>query len=576
VHESAQQRAPWRRLLALLAAGSLLAVGCGGGDDEGSGSDGDGGGTTSEVPTAEPVHGGTLTYAVEADTSNPWLPSTMLCAAACHSTVGRTIFEPLVVLGDDGEPHPYLLDSFTPNDDFTEWTLAVRQGILFHDGTPLNADAVAQNIDANRTSALLAATLSPIQSVTSDGANTVTVAISEPWPAFPIQLNSQLGYMASPAWIAAAAAGTASPTEPVGTGPFQFESYEQGENGQLSATRFADYWRGDGPNAVTGEGLPYLDRVVVRFMPDGQARSQALQAGDIDLIQTANGVEITDLRDADGVVLSELDSPYEFETTYLLINNSAQVGGVDNPFADIRVRRALAMATNNEVLKETRTAGLFDVANGPFPPGVIGNLDDTGYPAYDPEGAADLLAEVEADTGSPVSIAYKTTTDPFNLTTAELLKTMWEEVGFTVSIDQIGQGEFINQAVAGNFQVFGWRNHGGIDPDQQYVWWSSSTASGLALNFGRIIDDEVDSLLDTIRSSTDDAARQEAAEELNRHFAEQVFNVWTNWVYWSLAHRDNVFNVQGMSIPGVDGVRALNMGANLPGTIIPTEIFKTS
>ena len=49
---------------------------------------------------------------------------------------------------------------------------------------------------------------------------------------------------------------------------------------------------------------------------------------------------------------------------------------------------------------------------------------------------------------------------------------MWEEVGFEVTIDQIPQGEFINQALAGNFQVFGWRNHGGVDPDQQFVWWT--------------------------------------------------------------------------------------------------------
>jgi peptide/nickel transport system substrate-binding protein len=577
VHRPASRRAPWRRTIATLAAATLVVAACGGGDDEEGGGGGGGGeATTTTAPTAEPTRGGTLVYAVEADTAAPWLPSSMVCAAACHSTVGRTVFEPLVVLADDGNYYPYLLESIEPNADFTSWTLVVREGVKFHDGTDLNADAVAAHIEATRTSALLQAAVKPIVEVVSDGAMTVTVNTDVSWPAFPTYLNSQLGYVPSPTWTAAVTAGTAQPTEPVGTGPFKFESYEAGENGRFVASRFEDYWRGDGPNAVTGEGLPYLDGIEVRFIPDSQARSQALLAGDIDLVQTNNGVEINDLESEDGVFVTTLTSPFETEVSYLLINNSADVQGAPNPFADIRVRRALAHATNNEVLSEARTAGRFPPANGPFAPGVIGHLEDTGAPQYDPDAARALLEEVQAETGSPVTIAYKTTTDPFNLTTAELLKEMWEEVGFTVTIDQIPQGEFINEALAGNFQVFGWRNHSGIDPDQQFVWWSSTAATGIALNFGRIIDPEVDRLLGEIRSQTDEAARTAAAEDLNRYFGEQVFNVWNNWVFWGLAHDDNVFNVKGTTIPGApEGVRGLNIGANLAGAIFPGEIFES-
>jgi peptide/nickel transport system substrate-binding protein len=399
--------------------------------------------------------------------------------------------------------------------------------------------------------------------------------VSQPWAAFPTYLNGQLGYIPSPAWTAAVTAGTADATEPVGTGPFQFESYESGDNGRLTATRFADYWRGDGPNSVTNEGLPYLDAIEVRFIPDSQARSQALLSGDIDLVQTNNGVEIDDLESEDGIAVTTLTSPFETETSYLLINNQAEVGGQPNPFADVRVRRALAHATSNEVLDEARAAGRWEPANGPFPPGVIGHLEDTGYPEFDVAAAQALLEEVEAETGQPVRIAYKTTNDPFNLTTAELLKETWEEAGFEVTIDQIPQGEFINEALAGNFQVFGWRNHSGVDPDQQFVWWSSTTSTGIALNFGRIIDDEVDRLLGEIRSNTDEAARTAAAEDLNRYFAENVFNVWNNWVFWGLAHDDNVFNVQGTTIPDApEGVRGINMGANLAGAVFPGEIFE--
>jgi len=572
----------------VLAALAVGAAACGGDDDGGGGGGTDDGAvgegnTTTTAPVAEPTRGGTLIYAVEADTQSPWLPSTMVCAAACHSTVGRTIYEPLVMLGSDGQPYPYLLESFSSNDDFTVWTLVVRQGIKFHDGTDLNADAVAFNLINQSQSVLVGPAVQPIadNGIVSDGAFTVTVTMDTPWPAFPTYLNSQLGYMGSPAWIQAATAANDAGdpsllTQPVGTGPFKYESYESGDNGRLTATRFEDYWRGDGPNSVTGEGLPYLDAIEVRFTPDSSARSQALLAGDIDMLQTSNGIEIDDLEGQDGVAVTILDNPFEIETTYTLINNMPEVNGAPNPMADIRVRRALALATDNQVLSDARTAGRFPPANGPFPPGVIGHLDDSGYPAYDPDAARALVDEVAAEQGSPVAISYKTTNDPFNLTTAELLQQMWEDVGFQVSIDQIPQGEFIGQALAGNFQAFGWRNHAGVDPDQQFVWWSSTTTQGIALNFGRIISDDVDSLLNTIRTATDPDERQGAAEDLNRLFAENVFDAWNNWVYWGLAHADNVYNVAGESIPDApEGVRAINMGANLPGIIMPAEIFES-
>ena len=135
------------------------------------------------------------------------------------------------------------------------------------------------------------------------------------------------------------------------------------------------------------------------------------------------------------VSLTELTTPYETDTGYLLINNMAEVGGAPNPFADLRVRQALAYATNNEVLSEARTAGEFPVANGPFPPGRQGYVEDSGQLPYDPEAARALVEEVTGGSGS-LAISLKTTTDPFNLTTAEVLKEMCEEVGFSVNLDQ--------------------------------------------------------------------------------------------------------------------------------------------
>jgi peptide/nickel transport system substrate-binding protein len=562
-------RSTRRRLLGILSVLLLLAAGCGGddGDDEGASPTGE----EAEENAPEPVHGGTLVYGVEADTAGPWRPQSMACASACYSTVGRTVFEPLTISGTDGKVYPYLLESITPNENFTEWTLVVRDGITFHDGTPLDAPAITYNLQQTSTAALTGPAVRPIQEITDDGDRTVTVRMSEPWPAFDLYLSSQLGLMASPTWLRAVEAQTADPTAPVGTGPFKFVSYESGENGRFRAERYEGYWRGDGPGS-TGEGLPYLDAIEVRFIPDSQARSQALLAGDIDLAHFPNGTEIADFQDEDEVEVELMDHPGETETAYLLMNQLETLpDGTANPFADVRVRRALAHATDREALAISRAGGVYEPANGPFPPGRIGYLEDTGYPDYDPDAARDLLEEVEADTGRPVSISLKTTTDSFNLTTAEVLEDMWEDAGFEVSIDQIPQGEFISAALAGDFQVFTWRNHPGADPDAQYIWWSSTTTQNIAINFGRIRDERVDELLEQIRTETDPDARRAAAEDLNRYFAEQVFDAWLYWVQWGHVHRTNVHNVGVLHIPGApDGVTALH-----GGTITPIEIFKT-
>lgn len=110
----------WWRLLAALLALGLVAAACGGGDDGGGG----GGGTTTEEGNpdegATPVHGGSVIYAREAETSSPWTPSQMLCDTSCFQAI-RGIYDSLVMVGEDREPHPFLLESFEPNATYDEW-----------------------------------------------------------------------------------------------------------------------------------------------------------------------------------------------------------------------------------------------------------------------------------------------------------------------------------------------------------------------------------------------------------------------------------------------------------------------
>jgi peptide/nickel transport system substrate-binding protein len=545
---------------------SMIAAACGDDDDGGSAApeatEGDQEETTSttEAPDeGEPVPGGRLVYAVEADVASPWTPANVVCDISCHMIM-RTVFDTmaLYVEGPDGDPvvEPNLLESFTPNDDFTSWTLTPRQGVTFHDGTPFDAAAIKANLEAHQNSFLTGKALADVEAVEVVGTDAV-VQMRRPWAHFPGYLTGQTGYIASPTWLAAVADGSAQPDQPVGTGPFVFESYQPG--GSFVATKNADYWR-------ASEGLPHLDAVEMRVIADTQARRTALLNGEIDMTHTSIGDTISQFRNDD----IELTESTEYgEASYILLNNA----NPDSATQDVRIRRALAHALDLDVLIERRGGGVGTPANGPFGPGQLGELDDTGYPEFDQEKARELVEEYKADEGidGAVPMSYTTTSDPQSLGTAELLKQFWDAVGFQTEIAQIEQSQFIVTALQGDFEAFGWRNHGGYNPDAQHYWWHSEAAvcgirdtcpdgdePGLALNFGRIRDPEIDASLDRIRETEDMDVVAEEGENISRRFGDQVFNLWTTETTWAWAKQSYVDGIDSWTSPAGSNVLEFN------------------
>ncbi len=547
------------RLGALLLAFGLVAAACGGSDDGGGeGADDNPRGEESEDPDAEgePQRGGSIIFAREAETSSPWTPSAMICDVACHQAI-KGIYDTLTWPDAEGVPHGMLLESFEPNADFTEWTLTPRTGISFHDGTPWNVEALDDHFTRMRDSILVGNVFADITDQQIQG-DSLVLTMGRSWTHFPLFLGGQPGYVASPTWLADVDAGQASEAEPVGSGPFVFAEYNPGDN--LRMTRNEDYW----VMAPDGEPYPYLNEIDFVVQAENQTRDNAIISGDIDITHMDSGDSIERLRqEADSGTINMFEIDQRQETGYILINTQA-----DAPVADVRIRQAMAYAFDHVVQNQSRDAGIFEIANGPFSPGSTGYLEDTGFPAFDVEAARALVDEYEAENGE-ATIAYKTTTDPFNLQTAELYRGFWEEAGLTVELDQIEQGEFITQALLGNFEAFGWRNHGGFDPDTQEVWWTSNNALPLgeiALNFGRIDDPVIDENLDIIRQSTDDAERQAAAEAINQQFGEQVYNIWTSWVIWAIPYQDRVHGVQTPVIMP-DDVESTVTGIGFTGAI---------
>ena len=256
-----------RVLLGAVAAMAMLASACGGGDsDSADGSEG-----SDDAGAGDPVYGGELSYGLEAETTGGWcLGESQLATSGIQ--VARAIYDTLTVPNEDGDFVGMLAESVEPNEEFTEWTVRLREGIKFHDGTVLNSSVVKNNIDAwrgeypGRNPLLLRFAYSPITDVSVTDDLTLSITTEVPWPAFPSYLfyTGRVGIMAQ-----------AQLDDPencdsnlIGTGPFMLEEWQV--NDFLAATKNPDYWATDD----SGNQLPYLDKVTFRPFPEGSSADQ--------------------------------------------------------------------------------------------------------------------------------------------------------------------------------------------------------------------------------------------------------------------------------------------------------------
>ena len=519
---------------AVLLALMLTAGACGGGDsDDDSGDDSGGtGGTPTTEGEAEPVSGGDVVYGVEAETAGGFcLPEAQLAVSGIQ--VARSMYETLTAPNENGEYVPLLAESVTPNATYDEWTIVLREGIKFHDGSDLTADVVKNNFDASRG---LYPTRHPMlgplvmtnwDEITVTGPLSLTVTTKTPWPAFPAHLygNGRTGIMAQ----AQLDDEEHCTDRMIGTGPFMLD--EWATNDHLTVVRNPDYWR---------EGLPYLDSIEFRPILESTQRVNALQSGEVQVTHVMNSLQVADLQAlaAQGdIALYQTD---EFADTVFTMLNVSQP-----PFDNILARRALVSAIDTETLNEVREKSIPQLATGPFAPGSMGYLEDTGLARYDLEEAKELVARYEEETGQDLSLTILSTPEPANIETGQMVKEMAAEAGIDITLQQIEEAQLINQVLGGDYNAVFWRAHSGGDPDLQYYWWKS----GSPVNFGKFADPEIDRLLDEGRREPDQDARRQIYEDLNRRFADQLYNLWSFWSMWTIGTTPEVHGVLGPDLP---------------------------
>ncbi len=531
--------------------------GSGDGDDGSSGSDDDGSSGSAEATSApeataapaarEPQYGGTLVFGLEAETTNGLNPVTAQAAVSGH-LLFRAIYETLTIEGEDGEALPLILESMTPNDDYTEWVMTMRPGITFHDGTPADGAALKRHLEELGKGTLTGIVMRDleIQSIEVVDDLSAKMTLGRSVATLPNWFTSHLGYLTSPSMHDLGP--EESTRNPIGTGPFMLEEWIPNEVTRL--VRNPNYWRTD----AEGRQLPYLDAIEFRPIPDTDGRFAALQAGDLDASVVNTGLRVDEYNEQ---FKTHWEGEKYSEPTYLMFNASRA------PFDNVEFRRALAQCTDRQTFNNLRWDGQ-PPADGPFAPGTPGHLEETGFPGFDQDAGRATIDGLGID-----SVEIGTTIDPANLLNTELIAGMWGECGLDVSITQVDQAELITNAVLGNFTAFLWRNNPAFDIATERVWWHSNFSSGIATNFGRIMDPRIDSALDEAMTTADLDERRALAEDVNRAFADGVYNLWFYSSNWLVATQDHIHGVDDLTLPeGGDHVKILNGKAFLGQTWI--------
>ena len=540
-------------IAAIGASGGLLAA-C----SSGSGSSSTTGAIATHpngVSTATPKPGGALVFGVDAEEKG--FSPTQGTFDEVGILYARTVFDPLMILAADSTPQPYLAQSVTPNGDYTVWTITMRPNLVFHNGSPCAAAAVAANIAAHKASALTGPAITTIDTVTVTSPLVVTIIMKSPWVPFDYYLTGGIGgqfaFIAEPNWL-----NSNSQTNPVGTGPFVFQEWVP--NDHFTATKNPHYWR---------SGYPYLDSITYKPIPDPDQLLSSLTSGSVDIMHSDTPNAISTLRSDTslGYVDDSTNVAGESDMGCLLLNLDKP------PFNNLKVRQATAYAISSAQYVKVIDQGIFPTSNGPFSSNSPYYVADNGYPVYNVSKAKQLVQEAQQETGQPVSVTVNHVPDPTTTRIAEYLQQALQTAGITVTLSPIQQAQIINTALLGTFQAQVWRQFGAVDPDMNYIFWSPTNANtpGFSINMARNTDPAMQTALLQGRKSPNKSDRIAAYQQVSKLLGSDIPYVWYDRTVWAIGAQPTVENFDNPTTP--TGAKAFGL---IGGAIWPTQIWLNS
>lgn len=406
--------------------------------------------TTAAQPTTPPAtggRGGTLIHVRSSD-SDSLDPQRTVAGASW--LVFSNIFDTLIAKDMDLAFEGVIAEAWEISDDGLDYTFTIREGMTFHDGTPVNAEAVKFTFDRASDPEAPAQALGFINAFESSeliDENTVGIKLSE--PSAPFMSNIAVAYFGilSPAGVEQHGANFG--TNPVGSGPWMFEEWREGE--QISLVPYPDYVN---PRSyVTNKGAPLADQLIFRVIPEAGTQIAAMETGDANHIVLPNSELRNFENDSNYSILYYQGGTNIFYVEFATEQEENGDAIFLPPFDDLLVRQAVAHAINADEIVDVVLEGIGDRNYGFMPTGIFAYdpaIEEHGY-AFDLDRANELLDEagwtlsgnVRSKDGTALEVTMWSYADPTLERAIQVIQAQLAQAGIQVNLEVLDIGTMI-------------------------------------------------------------------------------------------------------------------------------------
>ncbi|WP_163972120.1 peptide-binding protein [Oceanobacillus halotolerans] len=504
--------------LAFIFAFSLILTACS--SDSGTTEDNESENTQEEKSevsnedSGEAQQGGDL---IVGNVSAPTLFNDMFSSDVPSDTIEGFMFDPLTTIDENLEPAPGLAEDWEYSEEELKWTFHLREGVNWHDGEPFTAEDVAfsYNIPLNEEyTGPRGSHFASIESIEATDDYTVEITLKRPDAKFLFQTTVYdilPKHILGDIPVSDLDEADFNTKNPVGTGPFKFDEWVQGQYVKVVAND--DYF----------QGRPYLDSITYKIVPDKNALLAQYQAGDIDYMRVSQ----SDMPTVESLIdqgQAQLEKVPDLQYNYIGYN-------LRNPiFEDKKVRQALTHALDREEILETIVYGDGELSNSPGLPFSWAYNEDVPVFEYDPEKAKELLSEagwedtdgdgIREKDGTKLSFSIKSGQGrEVREQITQVAQQQWAEVGVEVTPEIIEWSAFIDQIHQFDYDayVLGWSLT--ADPSITSYFHSDEVENGL--NYGAYSNPELDKLMEESDMAMDQEKRAELIEEAQAIVAEE-------------------------------------------------------
>lgn len=417
------------------------------------------------------------------------------------------VTETLTLLGQDGEVLPHLAEKWEQSANGKIWTIRLRRGVKFHDGTPFNAEAVKFNIERFRKLSIGKASLDMIKELTVIDASTIRITTDEPFA--PLMAHLAYGPVAMNSPKQVEKLGADYPTHPVGTGPFRFVRYNRGVEAVLEANE--QYWG----------GKPKLDYLKMRPLPDTGARIMALESGDVDAIFNIPPTEAARLESDNRVQLIEVPS-----TRGIRLYLNTQWG----PLKDKRVRQAVMYAIDRDAIVKSIFLGKAKVSRSAVPSAAWGYHDVDTY-RYDPKRSLELLGEAGYPRGFSMTVHFSPGRYLLDSEVVAAIQMQLLTVGINMKVVSMEwaalarvQSLPLNESPVQSL-LMGWAV-ASLDADRSVSDFASTYWPPNGNNLSFYKNDKIDALVPQERAAVDKNSRRQILRQIQETVMDELPAIW--------------------------------------------------